>query len=200
RWIRGNVIHVEETDAVSVATVLVDEAVDYVQARFVIDASGRSGVLARRKRRSAPGHRTHAWIGTWDVASSASDDQARTLVETTDDFWSWSGPTTATSRSVTVMLDPDRTRIAGRGPLLGRYVALLERARHVPAVVGGGRLRALWGCDASTYEANDAGSDRHLVIGDALSFIDPLSSVGVKKALTSAWMAASVVHTCLVDP
>ena len=36
-----------------------------------------------------------------------------------------------------------------------------------------------------------------LLVGDAASFIEPLSSAGVKKALLSAWRAAVVANTCL---
>jgi hypothetical protein len=42
--------------------------------------------------------------------------------------------------------------------------------------------------------------DDWLVAGDAASFIDPLSSAGVKKALASGWLAAIVAHTTLVRP
>ena len=41
----------------------------------------------------------------------------------------------------------------------------------------------------------DGASDLHLLAGDAGSFIDPLSSAGVKKALASAWLAAVAVST-----
>ena len=37
-------------------------------------------------------------------------------------------------------------------------------------------------------------------MGDAGSFIDPLSSAGVKKALASGWLAAVTAHTTLVRP
>lgn len=39
-----------------------------------------------------------------------------------------------------------------------------------------------------------------LLVGDAGSFVDPLSSAGVKKALASGWLAAVAVHTALVRP
>ncbi len=42
--------------------------------------------------------------------------------------------------------------------------------------------------------------DRWLLVGDAGSFIDPLSSAGVKKALASGWLAAVVAHTWLTQP
>ncbi len=37
-------------------------------------------------------------------------------------------------------------------------------------------------------------------MGDAASFIEPLSSAGVKKALLSAWRAAVVANTCVSNP
>ena len=37
-------------------------------------------------------------------------------------------------------------------------------------------------------------------MGDAASFIDPLSSYGVKKALASAWLSAVATHTALRHP
>jgi hypothetical protein len=61
-------------------------------------------------------------------------------------------------------------------------------------------LRDAWACDASTYSSSMHGGHRFLLVGDAGSFIDPLSSFGVKKALASAWIAAVVVNTCLIDP
>ena len=57
-----------------------------------------------------------------------------------------------------------------------------------------------WGADASPYSAHRAFDDGTLLIGDAASFVDPLSSFGVKKALASAWLGAVVVHSALIDP
>lgn len=68
---------------------------------------------------------------------------------------------------------------------------LLELARHagvlanrLPATRRSIRPRMLTG-------------DRFLLVGDAVSAIDPLSSFGVKKALASGWMAAAVTNTSL---
>ena len=48
---------------------------------------------------------------------------------------------------------------------------------------------------ASPYRARAYAGKRWLLVGDAGSFVDPLSSAGVKKALASAWLAAVAVHT-----
>jgi hypothetical protein len=56
-----------------------------------------------------------------------------------------------------------------------------------------------WGLDASPYSAPRVGESGILLVGDASSFIDPLSSFGVKKALASAWLASIVVNSALTD-
>jgi hypothetical protein len=50
------------------------------------------------------------------------------------------------------------------------------------------------------YHASRYADDNLLLVGDAGSFIDPLSSAGVKKALASGWLAAVATHTSLVKP
>jgi hypothetical protein len=54
-----------------------------------------------------------------------------------------------------------------------------------------------WARDASPYYAERAAEDETLLVGDAASFVDPLSSFGIKKAMASAWLAAVVARTCL---
>ena len=69
------------------------------------------------------------------------------------------------------------------------------RARMAAATQAG----AAWACDASIYDCTRAADEGVLLVGDAASFIEPLSSAGVKKALLSAWRAAVVANTCLKD-
>jgi 2-polyprenyl-6-methoxyphenol hydroxylase-like FAD-dependent oxidoreductase len=68
----------------------------------------------------------------------------------------------------------------------------------------GWRTRTLvstpWTCDASIYDSTRAADEGVLLVGDAASFIEPLSSAGVKKSLLSAWRAAVVANTCLANP
>ena len=56
------------------------------------------------------------------------------------------------------------------------------------------------GWDASMYCAREYCVDKVLLVGDAGSFIDPVASIGVKKALASGWLAAIATHTALVRP
>jgi hypothetical protein len=125
-------------------------------------------------------------------------DETHTLVESYDDGWGWSVPVSPSRRYLTAMVDPSLTAIRGGEELTAIYRAELARTTALRGLSDGARLiDEAWARDASPYSASQAGEDGLLQVGDAVSFVDPLSSYGVKKALASAWLAAVVAHTCL---
>jgi hypothetical protein len=91
------------------------------------------------------------------------------------------------------MIDPGETRGA-------RYECELSKTRAFRDIFARGTLGAQWSCDASLYTSQRFYGDRFLLAGDAGSFVDPLSSFGVRKAMLSGWMAAVVVNTCSRKP
>ncbi len=177
---------------------------DELHARFVLDCSGRAGVVARRGwRREFPAQpRTVALVGVWTSASGwPGIDPTHTLVESYEDGWAWSVPLSPQLRYVTAMVDTQRTQLARQRPAGDVYRLELGKARHLAALLEESVLeRGPWGSDASVYAAHTCAADPLLLVGDAASFIDPLSSYGVKKALASAWLAAVAVHTSLRTP
>ncbi len=172
-----------------------------VDAAMVLDASGRQGVVAKaRGLRVDAAARTIALVGTWrrDGGWEVPDD-SHTLVESFTDGWAWSVPVEPGLRYFTCMLDP-RVSEAASGDLGERYMASLGRAACFGRLLQGATMDSdPWGCDASGYHAESVAGDRFLLVGDAASSIDPLSSFGVKKALGSAWLAAIVSNTVLSD-
>ena len=187
-----------------------------VSARMVLDCSGRAGIVARRHRtRVQVGESTLALIGVWrcdegwpriaresgEGARPAYEDDAHTFVEAYADGWAWSVPVSSRRRYVTVMVDPRTTETDHPGSLAARYTAELGKTRHLARMIGGATLEgAPWACDASQYGARRFGGPGFLLVGDAATFIDPLSSFGVKKAMASGWLAAVVTNTCLRHP
>lgn len=173
-----------------------------VSGRFVLDSSGRAGVVARRGLRvPEPGHETLALSATWQRDRGWEFPPSHTLVETFEDGWVWSIPLSPSIRHLTVMIDADLARRSDPASPDERYLAALARTRVLGTIPQGAIERdAVWGCDASLYSARAYVASRCLLVGDAGSFIDPLSSYGVKKALASAWMAAVAVHTSLARP
>jgi flavin-dependent dehydrogenase len=169
---------------------------DTLHCDWVLDCSGRAGVLARRVRR--PGVRTFSLVGAWRTSVGWNvPDPTHTLVEAYDRGWAWSIPRADTLRQVGVMLDGPSPRRDGTHALVDAYRSELDRTAHMARHVADAELDGVWACDASTYSSVECSGRRHLLVGDAASFVDPLSSFGVKKAMGSAWMAAVVVNTIL---
>ncbi len=155
-----------------------------LRARFVIDASGRAGVIARRGLRVAENApRTFAICGYWEGPHSTS---THTTIESRKEGWVWSIPVSPTKRFVTVMVEASVIRDKG---MVATYRQMTSNVAGMP-----------WACDASMYHAVSYAGDHHLLAGDAGSFVDPLSSYGVKKAMSSAWLAAVVINTSLRNP
>lgn len=159
------------------------------QVPILLDCSGRAGVIGRRYRVAQPEHRTVALVGIWRREGAwPIPDQTHTVVETFDAGWAWSVPIAPDTRHVGVMVK--------RGAAYGDVLAETHAMR---TIVDGAELQRTFACDASLYRSERYAADGVFLVGDAGSFIDPLSSFGVKKALASAWMAAIAAHTCLID-
>ncbi|MQA92399.1 MAG: hypothetical protein GEU90_19600 [Gemmatimonas sp.] len=175
-----------------------------VRGHWILDCSGRAGVVARRglrRRHSVPS--TLAVSAVWNSPSAWElRDPSHTLVESYPDGWAWSVPVSAAQRHVAVMVDPRKTNFERGEGLERAYRAELEKTVHHRRLLlkDAELVVTPWACTATPYSASGYGGKGFLLVGDAASFIDPLSSFGVKKALASAWLAAVVVNTALKNP
>ncbi len=191
------------TSSPAEVTIECDGRAERVAAAFVLDCSGRTGVLARRGLRVADDAiRTIAVAGVWHAAGGwPLADDSHTLVASYEDGWAWSVPTGARVRHFTVMIDPERTGLARGAPSREVYLAELAKVQpFAPVLAAGSLVEGPWGADATTYHARRYAGPGYLLVGDAASSIDPLSSFGVKKALASGWLAAIAVHTAVTRP
>jgi 2-polyprenyl-6-methoxyphenol hydroxylase-like FAD-dependent oxidoreductase len=185
-------------------------------AAFRLDCTGRAGLLARSRagRRMEEGHRTVALAATWQRADGwPLPDPTHTLIESYADGWAWSVPLASTPglqsqrsvdgvrRAVAVMVDPRTTAMVRGDGARATYLAELEKTARLRPLLAEATLESgPSGWDASMYSSTTYAGPDWLVVGDAASFVDPLSSAGVKKALVSGWLAAIVTHTALKNP
>ncbi len=173
-------------------------------AAYRLDCSGRAGVLARAVggRTYEPGHRTVALVGLWRQPSGwALDNPTHTLLESYQDGWAWSVPVDDDLRALAVMVDPKTTALAKGDGAAAVYRGEMAKTRHLARIFDGASLQqGPLGWDASMYCADQPAGDTWLLVGDAASFVDPLSSAGVKKAMASGWLAAVTVNTALASP
>ena len=173
-------------------------------AVFRLDCTGRAGLLARARagRRMEEGHRTVSLAARWYRADGwPLPDPSHTLIESYADGWAWSVPLDDQRRAVAVMVDPRTTGMVRGDGARATYLAELNKTSRLRALVAEATLEAgPAGWDASMYSSTTYAGPDWLVAGDAASFVDPLSSAGVKKALASGWLAAIVTHTALKTP
>lgn len=199
---------IEFLDPIRIDYVTADGRPQTCEAQYVLDCSGRAGVVARRGlREPVASYRTLAIAAEWESDRWRADEQAHTIVESYEDGWAWSVPLSARRRQCTVMVDPRAVgrigapRTGARQRIDAVYGREIAKARETAARLTVARqTSAPWACDASLYHASRAADGHALLVGDAASFVEPLSAAGVKKALASAWRAAVVTNTCLSTP
>jgi flavin-dependent dehydrogenase len=197
----ANVTRVERRETTTI-TFDHDGKAGTLHAQWVLDCSGRTGVMARDGWRVADAAaRTTAIVGVWERDDAwPTADPTHTIVESTANGWAWSVPVSAKRRYVTLMVDPAISTVAGRDRLEASYLGQLADTRSLSALVrGAARVGGVFARDASPYHANTYAEAGTLLVGDAGSFVDPLSSYGIKKALASAWLASVCVNSVLTD-
>ena len=198
--VEGHARNIEVNGTVTVARRGSSECQSY-RGRYVLDCSGRAGAIASRGlRRLATGYRTLAVAAEWDCARWPEEERTYAFVDSYHDGWAWSVPLSPTRRQCTVMIDADRTTVRKVG-LSSLYDRELQKAVGIgKRLMNARRIGRPWACDASVYDCVRAFDGRALLVGDAATFVESLSSGGVKKALSSSWRAAVVVNTCLDKP
>lgn len=174
-----------------------------IEPHWVLDCTGRAGVLARRYRILEAAAPTLAVVRRYRSEDGWPNvDGNHALVESFARGWAWSVPTSAHERHVAVMLDPQLHAVMeGAADLSTAFEAEIEHTALMRSITTtAAPVADAWAVTASMYTSSEFAFGRALLVGDAASFADPMSSFGVKKALASAWLAAVTVHTAMDTP
>ncbi len=175
-----------------------------VAARFVVDASGQGGVLARQLelRRWDPFFRNLAVYGYFDGARRLPEPDATNIfIESYGQGWLWTIPLHTGRASVGAVVDAaaGQEEIRRAGPL-GFLTDQLAQAPHTGRLLreatlsGGPHVVKDW-----SYVCRPMADDGYALVGDAACFVDPLFSSGVHLALMSGVLAAAYVTSSLKD-
>jgi flavin-dependent dehydrogenase len=164
------------------------------RCRWLVDASGRRCVVARREgaRRRADDALTAVYAVFQRADGATSQDQdSRTLIEAAPDGW-WYTALLPSNRRVAVYhsdtdLLPASTLLAPEG-----FMSLLDGTEHVRGYFGGpgytmmGLPRAT---PAHSARLQSFTGEGWLAVGDAALSFDPLSSQGIMTALFAGMVA-----------
>jgi flavin-dependent dehydrogenase len=173
---------------------------DSVRVRWLIDATGRGALVARRN--GARSNRSDKLVSFYAFLSSsdfrrAGDRDSRTLIEATPEGWWYSAPLPGGDHVVSFHTDSD----------IGVHLSLLNRERFLSAL-GATRHLAPW-LPLSAYRLHNGPfrtsaatrwlstflGQAWLAVGDASLTFDPLSSQGILHALYSGTNAARTLDS-----
>ncbi|MBV8829069.1 MAG: tryptophan 7-halogenase [Acidobacteriaceae bacterium] len=164
------------------------ESLQTLRARFVIDSSGRRASFASKcgARRVADDH----LIGVCGLLPAHGRERA-TLVEAQADGWWYSSLLPGSRLIVAWMSDADLIR-SQRLCDTERWIAHVRQSEWTRERIGGPLLGSLRAWSARSERLIPAHGDGWIAAGDAASAYDPLSSLGILKALRSGKIASFV--------
>jgi flavin-dependent dehydrogenase len=171
-----------------------------IQARYVIDASGRTSVLGRQfKIKKTYDHLQKLSIfahydGVWRAEGI---DGTLTVLIRAIDRWFWLIPIAADRTSVGVVLDSETFRKSklSAGEFLDQ--ALAQQPIIAKRMTNARRVSQVYVEADFSYRSARLRGDRWLLAGDAAGFIDPIFSSGVFLAVFSGELAADALNEVL---
>jgi len=170
-----------------------------VEARWVLDASGRPASVARRL--GVPRHRDGDLVAVVAWVRSADRDH-RTFIEAVPDGWWYTARLPGEERVVVLHVDADRASGLVHDP--GAWARRLGETRWVGGLCGGAGgdpegwlLEGLRGDAAAGGRLERFAGDGWMAVGDAALSFDPLSSQGILDALYTGRLAGLAVDAAL---
>lgn len=175
-----------------------------VQARYLLDASGRDAFVASKKRIRCknPAHQSAAIFGHFRNAEYRSGEDAGNIsIYNFAHGWMWMIPLPEGVMSVGAVCRPDYLK-QRRGDTreflyatLKLNAAVWQRMQHAELIGNEVRVTGNY-----SYEATTIGGPGWMLVGDAFAFLDPVFSSGVYLATSGAEQTAAVVDAALRDP
>ena len=174
-----------------------------IQARYLVDASGRTSVLGRQfKIKKTYDHLQKLSIfahydGVWRPEGI---DGTLTVLIRAVDRWFWLIPLTDERTSVGVVLDSDTFRKSKLSADDFLEQALAEQPTIAKRMTNARRVSKVYVEADFSYRSARLYGDRWLLTGDAAGFIDPIFSSGVFLAVFSGEKCADALNEVLDHP
>ena len=170
--------------------------------RYVLDASGRDTFLANRTTDKTVNkyNNTAAVYAHYEgVVRREGDVEGYISIHLAEDGWFWLIPLSGGIMSVGFVGNQNvwKGRKGGVAEVLEEKIASsptvsarMRDARRVSEIHTAGNY---------SYRAHQGHGPKHLLIGDAFGFVDPMFSTGVLMAMTSGELGAEAAHAWLDD-
>ena len=174
------------------------------RTRFVVDASGRDTLLANHfnSKRKNPQHNSAALYGHFTGATRLEGRlEGNISILWFDHGWFWVIPLADGTTSVGAVCWPYYLK-SRRKPLADFFAATIALCPELQRRLVGAELvdHAVHATGNYSYTSTHSSGPRHLLLGDAYAFIDPVFSSGVYLAMQSGFDGAEVVRATLDAP
>jgi flavin-dependent dehydrogenase len=189
----------------TVAEVKTDDGRSYrVQARYLLDASGRDAFMASKLhiRKKNPKHQSAAVFGHFhDAEFRPGSDKGNISIYNFEYGWMWMIPLPNDVMSVGAVCRPDYLKQRrGRNKeflfeTLQQNTALWKRMTKAKLIDDEVRVTGNY-----SYDATKIGGPGWMLVGDAFAFLDPVFSSGVYLATSGAEQTVALVLEALDHP
>lgn len=173
------------------------------EARFIIDATGRDGFLARRMdvRHQNKDHNSAAIFAHFEgIPEDALDPAGSIGLFWFDHGWIWMIPLTNGKTSIGAVCMPDHLK-SRRGGLEEFYFDTIRLCPKMWDIVKDAKLGTpVRAAGNYSYKASRAYGPGYLLLGDSYAFVDPVFSSGVFLAMSSAERAVAIIDQVLDQP
>ncbi|MDF1694878.1 MAG: lysine-epsilon-oxidase maturase LodB [Saprospiraceae bacterium] len=158
-----------------------------IHAQYLVDASGRSGNVCRKV--GAPSHQYDILMGV-GLFLERSDTYFEHILESVDLGWWYAACLPDHKMVVTFFSDADLIS-QNKWHQLEAWKSQLQKTKQIKLLFDGNQALSnkLWIRNAQTQMSDVRSIDRFVAIGDAAVSFDPISSMGIGFAISSACFA-----------
>src|SRR5438067_5540239 len=190
------------TDRVKIEIETVGGAKSTIDARYLLDCSGRQTILGSlfNLKKTYDHLQKFSVFAHYDNVERLSGKDA-TLIRMVRglDRWFWTIPLTETRTSVGVVMDTAAFRATKLAPQVALEKFIAEQPLMVDRMKNAIRVSPVYSAGDFSYRNTRLDGERWLLAGDAAGFIDPVFSSGVFLAIMSAEKAADTLEEVLAD-
>jgi flavin-dependent dehydrogenase len=174
-----------------------------IQARYVLDASGRGTLLGQQLQlKTAYPHlrKFSVFAHFEDVTREPGPEGTFTRMIREEDRWFWMIPLGTNRMSIGVVMDLEEFKGLGMSPEQFLESSIARQPAVFSRMAGARRVTPVFSTGDYSYRNRTFAGNRWLMAGDAAGFIDPVFSTGVFLALRSGEQAADTLHAVLDQP
>ena len=189
-------------DRVQLEIENVDRARSVIEARYLLDCSGRQTLLGGflKFKKTYDHLQKFSVFAHYDNVDRLPGKDA-TLIRMVRglDRWFWMIPLTETRTSIGVVMDTSAFRAAKLSPEVVLEKQIAEQPLMAERMKNAVRVSPVYSASDFSYRNMQLAGERWLLAGDAAGFIDPVFSSGVFLAIMSAEKAADTLDAVLSD-